>query len=215
MLGSRRGRSTPPVFKRNSNLADPHIKPEMDWLDYLSVILYRLGFVLAAPFRSALAMGHALSCGEDDLRCGDHVRQLHAYLPEARAGGGAPLAGRPLWGGLGPVPWLGFESFRARRRADHPRRSVLQGIFLFPGAGIAGRNRCFWPGSGLHGCLILWWWRRDLPPCRRYSFSSFSIAKWRMPLHFDIGDQEQIRRVRGLRCRAALAALHEAFPQLT
>ena len=59
-------------------MADPHIKSPMDVWDYITVILYRSGFCLAAPMLFILPWYPETA----QINCGDIVRFLRASIYE-------------------------------------------------------------------------------------------------------------------------------------
>lgn len=165
-------------------MADPHIKSPMDFWDYLTVIIYRSGFVLAAivllllPFQFSLSQIGLLVAGTM------LVSSLHLYLKSFRY-----LFQFVMWIGLlckvfemdsfalgasllviGGLCYKEYFCFRVRGLNFQPillavlwLAVVLQISWIFVSLAI------------LCGILTLF----------------LSIQKWRMPLHFDIGDKRK------------------------
>ena len=164
-------------------MADPHIKSEMDWLDYVTVVLYRIGFVFAFPAILLLPwdIGYpmlnivfvaAMLCAS----C------LHIYVKSFRL-----LLQMATWVGLGCVV-LGFPIFG------------LGGAFITLGGLCFKEYFCFKvPGLQAQPLILAALWfsmvfeltiaAKILAAIAALLFLVVSIAKWRMPLHFDIGDK--------------------------
>ncbi|WP_319486824.1 DUF2301 domain-containing membrane protein [uncultured Cohaesibacter sp.] len=166
-------------------MADPHIKPEMDWLDYLSVCVYRMGFVLAAPSVLLLPWDTVYPaqkmCFVAAIMC---ASCLHIYMKPFRL-----LLQAATWGGLG-CALFGFELFG------------LGGAFITLGGLCYKEYFCFRvPGLPLQPLFLAGLWfalalgilpfAQILAAIAALLFLIVSIAKWRMPLHFDIGDKSK------------------------
>lgn len=165
-------------------MADPHIQSPMDGWDYLTVVIYRCGFVLAAvcllmlPFFSPLAE-KGLLIGGVMLASSLHlylknVRYLfqfvmwigllcHIFGAESLALGAALL----LLGGLCYKEYFCFRVFGLN----------FQPLFvaLLWLATVLQISWLLLPLAWLCGGLTLF----------------LAISKWRMPLHFDIGDKSK------------------------
>lgn len=166
-------------------MADPHIKSDMDWLDYLTVITYRLGFVLAVP--SILLLPWEAETGFPALKaCYVAATMcaccLHIYMKTFRL-----LLQAATWGGL-VCYVLGFGMFG------------LGGAFITLGGLCFKEYFCFKvPGLRAQPLLLAVLWfalvlhvdfvAQGLAALSALLFLIVSIAKWRMPLHFDIGDK--------------------------
>nr|WP_321461588.1 DUF2301 domain-containing membrane protein [uncultured Cohaesibacter sp.] len=166
-------------------MADPHIKSEMDWFDYISVILYRLGFVLAAPSVALLPWQSDYParelCFVAAAMC---ASSLHIYMKSFRL----TLQGA-CWVGL-VCAMLGFPMIG------------LGGAFITLGGLCFKEYFCFKvPGLPLQPLLLAGLWfalilgalpvAQILAALSALLFFIVSIAKWRMPLHFDIGDKSK------------------------
>lgn len=166
-------------------MADPHIKPEMDRLDYLSVILYRSGFVLA--FASVLLLPWGLEYPVAELTylaamlC---ASSLHIYMKTFRM-----LLQMATW--VGMICFImGFPMFG------------LGGAFITLGGLCYKEYFCFKvPGLQLQPFILAGLWfalffeysllARGLALVAGILLLIVSVAKWRMPLHFDIGDKSK------------------------
>ena len=164
-------------------MADPHIKSEMDLFDYLTVIFYRLGFVLAAPSIALLPwQTHypaQLLCFVAAALC---ASSLHIYMKPYRL----VLQGA-TWVGL-LCALVGFPLLG------------LGGVFITLGGLCFKEYFCFKvPGLPLQPLLLAGLWfalafgvlpfAQILAGISALLFLIVSVAKWRMPLHFDIGDK--------------------------
>lgn len=164
-------------------MADPHIKSKMDWLDYLSVIVYRSGFVLAAPSIALLPWETRYPaiqmCFVAATLC---ASSLHIYMKNFRL-----LLQAATWGGL-LVAILGFPMIG------------LGGAFITLGGLCFKEYFCFKvPGLRAQPLILAGLWfalmleqaliAQGLAGLSALLFLVVSIAKWRMPFHFDIGDK--------------------------
>lgn len=163
-------------------MADPHIKSPMDFWDYLTVIIYRSGFVLSAimllllPIRFSLAQMGLLIAGTM------LASSLHLYLKNFRY-----LFQFVMWIGLlcqvfglemlalgasllviGGLCYKEYFCFRVWGLNFQPILLAL--LWLFS---ILQISWFFIPLALLCGGLTL----------------LLAVQKWRMPLHFDIGDK--------------------------
>ncbi|TDQ57657.1 putative integral membrane protein [Mesocricetibacter intestinalis] len=163
-------------------MADPHIKSPMDIWDYITVSLYRCGFILAAlgtaflpyrplPAQTGLLIG-ALLCAS----C------LHIYLKNFRF----PLQ-FATWGAL-ICHLLGFSEL------------ALGGALVTLGGLCYKEYFCFRLfGLNLQPLLVALLWLsfildkalplQILSALSALLFLLLALMKWRMPLHFDIGDK--------------------------
>ena len=168
-------------------MADPHIKSEMDWLDHLTVITYRLGFVLAAPaiallpWQTESGIPAEKLCFVAAMMC---ASSLHIYMKNFRL-----LLQAATWGGL-VVALLGFPMIG------------LGGAFITLGGLCFKEYFCFKvPGLRAQPLLLAALWvclvtglmlpAQVLAALSALLFLVVSIAKWRMPMHFDIGDKSK------------------------
>lgn len=163
-------------------MADPHIKSPMDFWDYLTVIIYRSGFVLATlaifllPYQSEIAI-RGLLIGGTML-----ASSLHLYLKQFRLifqfsvwiGLLCFIFGVPILalgamllvvGGLSYKEYFCFRVFGLNFQPIFV--AVLWFAFVFEQLVLV---QIF---SVIIGILLL----------------ILSIQKWRMPLYFDIGDK--------------------------
>lgn len=164
-------------------MADPHIKSEMDWLDYLTVCTYRFGLFLAAPSVLLLPWDTPYPaqkmCFIAAALC---ASCLHIYMKQFRL-----LLQAASWGGL-MCYVLGFPMFG------------LGGAFITLGGLCFKEYLCF-RIPGLPGQVLLLaalWFAlvfgfigvaQILAILSALLFLIVSIAKLRMPLHYDIGDK--------------------------
>lgn len=163
-------------------MADPHIKSPMDFLDKLTVIIYRSGFVLATfatallPFQPEYGkLGIYLAA----ICC---ASSLHIYLKNFRLllqmatwiGLACYLLGFPMLALGGALLTLGGLSFKE--------------YFCFR---IIGLNfqpifvALLWLALVFNHLLAI----QILSAIIALLLAILSIQKWRMPLHFDIGDK--------------------------
>lgn len=165
-------------------MADPHIQSPMDSLDYLTVIIYRLGFVLAGlmllclPFQQTFAL-FGLLIASTMLSS-----SLHLYMKSFRY-----LFQFTMWIGLlcaifgveklafgavllvlGGLCYKEYFCFRVWGLNFQP--VFLAALWLFT---VLQISWLFIPLALLSGVLTLF----------------LAIQKWRMPLHFDIGDKSK------------------------
>lgn len=163
-------------------MADPHIQSPMDFWDYLTVIIYRSGFIIATlmifllPYQSELAQKGLLVAG---TMLGS---SLHLYLKQFRL-----IFQFAAWIGLlcaifnlpslafgamllviGGLSYKEYFCFRIFGLNFQP---ILVGILWF--AVLFEQTMLIQILSGICGLLLL----------------ILTIQKWRMPLHFDIGDK--------------------------
>ncbi|PVZ68833.1 DUF2301 domain-containing membrane protein [Pelagibaculum spongiae] len=165
-------------------MADPHIKPVMDALDYITVVIYRSGFVVGGiallgsllwgveasmlPFLTAAAMcASSLHIYDKKIRS---ILQFAAWvglllaswqiLPMLAFG-----AGLLVMGGLSYKEYFCFKV--PGLQAMPIWVAVLWLLQLFDLTLLANIG-----GSACGGLLLLLAWK-----------------KWQMPLHFDIGDK--------------------------
>lgn len=166
-------------------MADPDIKSPMDWLDHLTVIIYRLGFTLAFPCIALLPWQTGLPTQSLVLICAVMcASSLHIYLKSFRL-----LLQFATWIGLLCVltgyPMIG-----------------LGGAFITLGGLCFKEYFCFRvPGLPLQPVILasLWFclWFEQLTAAKILAaiaallFLITSVYKWRMPLHFDIGDKSK------------------------
>ncbi|TCP97327.1 putative integral membrane protein [Cricetibacter osteomyelitidis] len=163
-------------------MADPHIQSPMDALDNLTVIIYRSGFVLAAiftallPFQPEIAkIGILISA----ICC---ASSLHIYLKNFRLLLqmatwialvfyllGFPLIA--LGGALLTIGGLCFKEYFCFRVFGLNFQPIfVAGLWFSLAFRLSLGVQIF---SAIAGLLLL----------------VLSIQKWRMPLHFDIGDK--------------------------
>lgn len=163
-------------------MADPHIQSPMDFWDYLTVIIYRSGFIIATlmifllPYQSEQAQKGLLVAG---TMLGS---SLHLYLKQFRL-----IFQFAAWIGLlcaifnlpslafgamllviGGLSYKEYFCFRIFGLNFQP---ILVGILWF--AVLFEQTILIQILSGICGLLLL----------------ILTIQKWRMPLHFDIGDK--------------------------
>ena len=165
-------------------MADPHIQSPMDFWDYLTVILYRSGFMLAAimiallPYAPTIAQLGILTAA---ALC---ASSLHIYLKHFRlllqmatwTALLCQLFGRPelalgaaffTLGGLCFKEYFCFRIFALN----------LQPLLL----------ALLWLAAVLSVPVFL----HIMTAICAILFLLLAIQKWRMPLHFDIGDKSK------------------------
>lgn len=163
-------------------MADPQIKSPMDAWDYLTVMIYRCGFVLATlmifllPYHADIAQQGLLITGVMLAGC------VHLYLKSFRLffqfaawiGLLCAIFGWPLLatgamllviGGLSYKEYFCFRIFGLN----------FQPIF----------TALLWFALAFQAALIV----QILSVIIGVLLALLSIQKWRMPLHFDIGDK--------------------------
>ena len=163
-------------------MADPHIQSPMDFWDYLTVSIYRSGFVLATVMM--LLLPYAAEIAQQGLLIAGVMlaSSVHLYLKPYRyvfqfavwIGLLCQIFGLPLLafgamlfviGGLSYKEYFCFRVFALNLQPIF--FAVLWFALLFHLTWLSNLL-CF-----ITGILIL----------------LLSIQKWRMPLHFDIGDK--------------------------
>lgn len=165
-------------------MADPHIQSPMDFWDYLTVVLYRTGFSVAAfslaifPYWQSVA--HVLLLVSGVLL----ASSLHLYVKSIRL-----LFQFAMWIGLlCQIFDLGSLAIGA--------------VFLVVGGLCYKEHFCFrvW-GLNFQPILLALLWVAiyvELRPlvvilcsvCGLWIFF-LTFMKWKMPMHFDIGDKRQ------------------------
>ncbi|RDF04963.1 DUF2301 domain-containing membrane protein [Haemophilus parahaemolyticus] len=161
-------------------MADPHIKSPMDFWDYLTVIIYRSGFVLATlaifllPYQSEIAIRGLLIAGTM------LASSLHLYLKQFRLI-------------FQFAAWIGLLCFIFNLPM------IALGAMLLVIGGLSYKEYFCFRIFGLNAqpifVAILWFVFEQALLVRIFSIIIgillliLSIQKWRMPLHFDIGDK--------------------------
>ncbi|QGM80315.1 DUF2301 domain-containing membrane protein [Otariodibacter oris] len=163
-------------------MADPHIKSPMDSWDYLTVILYRMGFVLSTimvaliPYKADIAQ-YGLLVGGVMM-----ASSLHLYMKSFRF-----LFQFALWVGL------------LCQIFNLPELAL--GAVFFTLGGLCYKEYFCFKVIGLNFqpvlLAILWFaivleWQIAVIVLSAISallLLVLSVQKWRMPLHFDIGDK--------------------------
>lgn len=163
-------------------MADPHIQSPMDFWDYVTVIVYRSGFVIAGmgllifPYFAPLAQ-HLLLVSGVML-----ASSLHLYLKSYRLGFQFVLwIGLlcQIWGaeylGLGSVllvlGGLCYKEYFCFRILGLQFQPILLALIWF--SAVFDLSVLVIGLSAVSGLLTLF----------------LAFQKWRMPLHFDIGDK--------------------------
>lgn len=165
-------------------MADPHIKSPMDFWDYLTVIMYRSGFVLATlavlllPYQAEIAQKELLIAG---AMLGS---SLHLYLKQFRLI-------------FQFAAWLGLLAF------IFGLPLIALGAMLLVVGGLSYKEYFCFRVFGLNFqpifIAVLWFAFVFEQTVLTHLFSLIcgilllilSIQKWRMPLHFDIGDKKK------------------------
>lgn len=167
-------------------MADPHIKEELDFFDKISVCIYRSGFVIAAvatlllpwftPTFEIVTLIAATCCASS----------LHIYMKSYRW-----VLQTSTWVGL-VLALVGFPL-------------VGMGAALLTLGGLAYKEYyCFKvPALNIQPlfCALLWfsialqwiWIGRVTALVVAVLFGVLAYRKWRMPLHFDIGDRSSYK----------------------
>ncbi|QLB12546.1 putative integral membrane protein [Bisgaardia hudsonensis] len=163
-------------------MADPHIKSPMDFWDYLTAIIYRSGFVLATIMLIYLAFNQEIAQIGLLISATMLASSLHLYMKSFRL-----IFQFAMWIGLFcfifGLPHL-----------------ALGATFLTIGGLCYKEYFCFRIfGLNLQPILLAALWLSltfhiELVSNILIVFCSLllallSIQKWRMPLHFDIGDK--------------------------
>lgn len=163
-------------------MADPHIRSPMDFWDYLTVILYRSGFVLAVPAVALLPYQPQWAMKGVLLAAVLCASSLHIYLKHIRL-----LLQFATW-----VAALCFV-------LDLPLLGL--GAAFFTLGGLCFKEYfCFRVfGLNLQPLLLAALWfaiaaqagvlTQILSAIAALLLLILSIKKWLMPLHFDIGDK--------------------------
>lgn len=167
-------------------MADPHIQSSMDWLDKATVLIYRIGLTLAGPV--VLAFGWEMSSIpslEFTLICAAMcASSLHVYMKNFRlllqfatwVGLACYVLGFPMIGIGGAFITLGglcFKEYFCFRVPGLPAQPLIMALLWFS---------VFYDWS-----LV----SKTLSAISALLFVIVAIAKWRMPLHFDIGDKSK------------------------
>lgn len=164
-------------------MADPHIRSPMDTLDHLTVILYRLGLTLAAPVVTLLPWFPGFYTQSAGLVCAAMCAScLHIYAKSFRLL-------------LQFATWIGLICF-----ALGAPLIGLGGAFITLGGLCYKEHFCFKiPGLQLQPLILAILWL-----CLQFNlilvakifaviggglFLITSLAKWKMPRYFDIGDK--------------------------
>ncbi len=171
-------------------MADPHIQSPMDFLDHLTVIIYRSGLTLACPVIALLPWQANELPWQTNCNTGHLVlicavmcaSSLHIYMKSFRL-----LLQMATWIGVIFV-LTGYPAI------------ALGGAFITLGGLCFKEYFCFRiPGLPLQPVILgtLWFTlqfevittSKILATISALLFLVVSIAKWRMPQHFDIGDK--------------------------
>ena len=163
-------------------MADPHIKSPMDFLDNLTVTIYRTGFMIAALAILAMSWYPDLSLTFILIAATCCASSLHIYLKSFRLL-------------FQFATWIGLLFY-----INHYPALALGGALLNLGGLCFKEYFCFRvPLLNLQpifvACLWFSWVLNNLIALRIFSIISgvlllvLAIQKWRMPLHFDIGDK--------------------------
>jgi len=165
-------------------MADPHIKSPMDILDNLTVVIYRSGFVLATFFMALLPYSPEISQKGIIVAAICCASSLHIYMKKFRLllqmatwiGLICYLAGYPLLSFGAALVTLGglcFKEYFCFRIIGLNLQPLFVALLWFSVAfGFELGITCL---SAIVAVLLL----------------ILSIQKWRMPLHFDIGDKNK------------------------
>lgn len=163
-------------------MADPHIKSPMDFWDYLTVILYRSGFVLAAIMTALLPYYPEQAYTGLLIAAMCCASSLHIYLKHFRL-----LLQFATWSAL-LCHLFGFHEL------------ALGAVFVTLGGLAYKEYFCFkifclnlqplflallWFSAVFNFAFIF----NTLSVISSVLFLLTAIQKWRMPLHFDIGDK--------------------------
>ncbi|MBN6066523.1 hypothetical protein HYE66_08690 [Aggregatibacter actinomycetemcomitans] len=165
-------------------MADPHIKSPMDVWDYVTVIVYRSGFTLAVPMLLMLPWYPATAQIGLLIAATFCAACVHLYMKNFRY-----LFQFAMWLGL-LCQILGFPQL------------ALGAAFLVLGGLSYKEYFCFRVFAlNLQPLFfaILWfallfhltWLSTLLSLVTGILILLLSIQKWRMPLHFDIGDKSK------------------------
>ena len=163
-------------------MADPHIKSPMDRWDYTTVIIYRLGFVLAVPmlfmlpwypttahFGLLIAATLCAACVHLYMKNFRYIFQFAMWVGLLCQVLGFPqLALGAAFLVLGGLSYKEYFCFRVFALNLQPIFFAVLWFALLFNITWLSTLLCF-----VTGILIL----------------LLSIQKWRMPLHFDIGDK--------------------------
>lgn len=164
-------------------MADPHIESPMDWLDHTTVIIYRLGLSFSFPVIALLPWGLELPIETLVFLCAAMcASSLHIYMKSFRL-----LLQMATWVGI-VLALFGWPMIG------------MGGAFITLGGLCFKEYFCFKiPGLPLQPVLLaaLWFsiefeWMsaaKIIAAISSILFLIVSIAKWRMPRHFDIGDK--------------------------
>lgn len=163
-------------------MADPHIKSPMDGWDYTTVIIYRLGFVLAVPMLFMLPWYPATAHVGLLIAATLCAACVHLYMKNFRY-----IFQFAMWVGL-LCQVLGFPQL------------ALGAAFLVLGGLSYKEYFCFRVfGLNFQPILMAGLWITSvfdvtivvqiISIISGLLLAVLSIQKWRMPLHFDIGDK--------------------------
>lgn len=166
-------------------MADPQVKSPMDSLDYLTVIIYRLGYVLATIMVPLLLVKHSHPYYVGVLIAATMLASsVHLYLKNYRI-----LFQYAMWVGL-------------ILAVTHHHWLALGAAFFVIGGLCFKEYFCFrvfglnyqpifmvllWLALALHWHVISY----ILTVIVTVLLLILTIQKWRMPLHFDIGDKSK------------------------
>lgn len=163
-------------------MADPHIKSPMDFWDYTTVCLYRTAFILAAIFTALLPYyPHVAQIGILTAAAFS-ASSLHIYLKNIRLllqfsnwiALLCAILGFPevaLGGALVTLGGLAFKEYFCFRIFTLNFQPMFMAFIWF--SFILQINLLLQIFTAISGLLFL----------------ILAIQKWRMPLHFDIGDK--------------------------
>lgn len=165
-------------------MADPHIKSPMDFWDYLTVILYRCGFILAAIMTALLPYQPAVAQLGILIAAALCASSLHIYLKHFRLllqmatwvallcqiSGFPTLALGAAFFTLGGLCFKEYFCFKVFALNLQPLLLALLWFAVFSSIALLSQIMSL-------VCALL--------------FLILAVKKWQMPLHFDIGDKSK------------------------
>ncbi|MFD1805340.1 DUF2301 domain-containing membrane protein [Pasteurella oralis] len=163
-------------------MADPQIQSPMDFWDYLTVILYRLGFVLAGimllifPYHAQMAHRGILVAA---VLC---ASSLHIYMKSFRL-----ILQMATWGAL-LCQSMGFEhlalggALLTLGGLCYKEYFCFRILFLNIQPFFVAAFWCIIPFNNSFATQVM-------SVIIAILFLILAIKKWQMPLHFDIGDK--------------------------
>lgn len=165
-------------------MADPHIQSQMDFWDYITVIIYRSGFVLASIMMACLPYQPQTAQFGLLIAATCCASSLHIYLKHFRL-----LLQMATWIAL-LCQILGYPQLALGAAFFTLGGLAFKEYFCFRLFGLNFQPLflvCLWFALQFEYTLAV----QIISLISALLFAFLAVGKWRMPLHFDIGDKNK------------------------